>query len=177
MTQPTTLVHCTHARHAQAILDIFNEAILTSTALYDYQPRTLQSMEGWFAAKDKGGFPVLGIEDGSGTLLAFGSFGTFRAWPAYKYSVEHSVYVHKDHRGQGLGLQVMQALIGAARTHGVHAMLGGIDASNAGSIALHERLGFRHVGTLPQVGFKFGRWLDLAFYQLLLETPLQPVDG
>lgn len=176
MTQHT-IVQCTHAKHARAILDIFNEAILNSTALYDYQPRTLQSMEAWFAAKDKGNFPVLGIEDDAGTLLAFGSFGTFRAWPAYKYSVEHSVYVHKDHRGKGLGNEVMQALIAAARQHGVHAMLGGIDASNGGSIALHERLGFRHVGTLPQVGFKFGRWLDLAFYQLLLDTPLNPVDG
>jgi phosphinothricin acetyltransferase len=91
--------------------------------------------------------------------------------------VEHSVYVHKDHRGRGLGRVVMQELIAAARKNDVHAMIGGIDATNAGSIALHARLGFRHVGTLPQVGFKFGRWLDLAFYQLLLETPAHPVDG
>ncbi len=170
-------VQCTHARHAQAILDIFNEAIQTSTALYDYQPRPLSSMEAWFGNKDKGNFPVIGFEDNAGTLLAFGSYGTFRAWPAYKYSVEHSVYVHKDHRGKGSGAQVMQALIAAARQRDVHAMIGGIDASNAGSIALHERLGFKHVGTLPQVGFKFGRWLDPAFYQLLLDTPLRPVDG
>lgn len=176
MTQHT-LVPCTHAKHAQAILDIFNEAILTSTALYDYQPRPLASMETWFAAKDKGNFPVLGLENEAGTLVAFGSYGTFRAWPAYKYSVEHSVYVHKNHRGRGLSLTVMRALIEAARQREVHAMLGGIDASNAGSIALHERLGFKHVGTLPQVGFKFGQWLDLAFYQLLLDTPLNPVDG
>lgn len=172
-----SLIACTHARHAQAILDIFNEAILTSTALYDYHPRTLQSMEAWFAAKDKGAFPVVGIEDATGMLLAFGSYGTFRAWPAYKYTVEHSVYVHKDHRGKGLGLQIMQALMAAARTRDVHAMVGAIDATNAGSIALHQRLGFQHVGTLPQVGFKFGRWLDLAFYQVLLDTPLNPVDG
>jgi phosphinothricin acetyltransferase len=110
-------------------------------------------------------------------LLAFGSYGTFRAWPAYKYTVEHSVYVHRDHRGQGLGFEVMQALIETARERDVHALMGGIDATNTASIALHQRLGFQHVGTLPQVGFKFGRWLDLAFYQLLLETPLQPVDG
>jgi phosphinothricin acetyltransferase len=174
---PPTLVQCTHARHAQAILDIFNEAIETSTALYDYAPRPLAGMQAWFAAKDKGGFPVIGLEDAAGTLVAMGSFGSFRAWPAYKYSVEHSVYVHKDHRGQGLGLKVMQALIAAARERQLHAMVGGIDAGNAVSIALHERLGFRHVGTLPQVGFKFGRWLDLAFYQLLLDTPLAPVDG
>lgn len=174
---PHALVPCTPARHAQAILDILNEAILNSTALYDYQPRTLDSMQAWFAAKALGDFPVLGLEDEAGTLLAFGSLGTFRAWPAYKYTVEHSVYVHRDHRGQGLGLRVMQALIEAARARDVHALVGAIDAGNAGSIALHERLGFRRVGTLPQVGFKFGRWLDLAFYQLLLDTPSHPVDG
>jgi phosphinothricin acetyltransferase len=171
------IVACTHARHAQAILDIFNDAIATSTALYDYQPRPLESMATWFAAKEKGNFPVVGIEDDAGRLLAFGSYGTFRAFPAYKYTVEHSVYVHKGHRGHGLGKTVMLELIAEARERDVHAMVGGIDASNAGSIALHERLGFKHVGTLPQVGFKFGRWLDLAFYQLLLDTPQNPVDG
>jgi phosphinothricin acetyltransferase len=176
MTQDS-IIQCTYEKHASAILDIFNEAILNSTALYDYSPRVPESMVTWFEAKKKGNFPVIGIEDGKGTLVAFGSYGTFRAWPAYKYSVEHSVYVHKDHRGRGLGLQIMQALIAAARQNDVHAMIGGIDATNAGSIALHERLGFKHVGTLPQVGFKFGRWLDLAFYQLLLDTPVQPVDG
>lgn len=173
----TRLVDCTHDRHAQAILDILNDAIVTSTALYDYQPRPLSAMTGWFAAKAQGGFPVIGIEDDAGTLLAFGSFGTFRAFPAYKYTVEHSVYVHKDQRGRGLGAQVMQALIAAARERQLHALVGAIDASNAGSIALHQRLGFRHVGTLPQVGFKFGRWLDLAFWQLTLDTPDKPVDG
>jgi L-amino acid N-acyltransferase len=71
----------------------------------------------------------------------------------------------------------MDAVIAAARENDVHALMGAIDATNAGSIALHERLGFRHVGTLPEVGFKFGRWLDLAFYQLLLDTPAKPVDG
>jgi L-amino acid N-acyltransferase len=85
--------------------------------------------------------------------------------------------VHKDHRGRGLGRVIMDAVIAAARENDVHALMGAIDATNAGSIALHERLGFKHVGTLPEVGFKFGRWLDLAFYQLLLDTPANPVDG
>ncbi|MFV0681587.1 GNAT family N-acetyltransferase [Ottowia sp.] len=173
----STLVQCTHQRHASAILTIFNEAILNSTALYDYQPRALASMAPWFDAKKQDGFPAIGVEDERGTLRAFGSYGPFRAWPAYKYTVEHSVYVHQDHRGLGLGRQVMQALIEAARHNDVDAMVGGVDASNAGSVALHQRLGFQHMGTLPQVGFKFGRWLDLSFYQLLLDTPTQPVDG
>lgn len=171
------IVACTHERHARAILAIFNEAIATSTALYDYSPRTEASMTAWFEAKRAGNFPVIGVENSGGTLIGFGSFGTFRAWPAYKYTVEHSVYVHKDHRGKGLGRVLMQALIAAARDNGKHVMIGGIDAANAGSIALHEQLGFRHVGTLPQTGFKFGRWLDLAFYQLTLDTPVEPVDG
>lgn len=176
MSDPT-IVTCTHERHAASILDIFNEAILSSTALYDYRPRPPESMGPWFDAKAKGGFPVIGLEDADGTLLAFCSYGSFRAWPAYKYTVEHSVYVHKDHRGRGLGRVVMEALISAAQDRGVHCMVGGIDATNAGSIALHERLGFRHAGTLAQVGFKFGRWLDLSFYQRLLDTPASPVDG
>lgn len=172
-----TIVPCTHERHAEPILEIFNEAILTSTALYDYKPRAPQSMVGWFEAKRAGNFPVIGVEDAAGTLIAFGSYGSFRAWPAYKYTVEHSVYVHKDHRGKGLGRVVVEELISAARNNGLHAVMGGIDATNAASIALHERLGFEHVGTLPQVGFKFGRWLDLALYQLLLSTPAHPIDG
>jgi len=172
-----TLVPCTFERHAAAILDILNDAIVHSTALYDYQPRQMQNMVTWFEAKRAGHFPVIGIEDAQGTLLAFGSYGTFRAWPAYKYTAEHSVYVHRDHRGRGLGLEVMRALIESARQRDLHALVGGIDATNTASIALHQRLGFRHVGTLPQVGFKLGRWLDLALYQLLLETPRKPVDG
>jgi L-amino acid N-acyltransferase len=171
-----TVVTCEASRHALAILDIFNEAILTSTALYDYRPRPPSSMAPWFEAKAEGGYPVIGLEDGKDTLLAFGSFGPFRAWPAYKYTVEHSVYVHKDYRGQGLGREVLQQLITAAKARQAHCMIGGIDATNAGSIKLHERLGFRHAGTLPQVGFKFGRWLDLRFYQLLLDTPTEPTD-
>lgn len=171
-----TVVACEASRHALAILDIFNETILTSTALYDYRPRPPSSMVSWFEAKVEGGYPVIGLEDGKGALLAFGSFGPFRAWPAYKYTVEHSVYVHKDCRGQGLGRVVLQQLIAAAKARQLHCMIGGIDATNTGSIRLHERLGFQHAGTLPQVGFKFGRWLDLRFYQLLLDTPTEPTD-
>jgi phosphinothricin acetyltransferase len=170
-------VDCTVDRHAAAILDIFNHAIVHSTALYDYRPRTQESMVGWFDAKRTGGFPVIGAQDDAGTLLGFASYGTFRAWPAYKYSVEHSVYVHKDRRGQGIGTALMRRLIAAAQQQERHVMVGGIDLANTASIALHERLGFTHAGTIRQAGFKFGRWLDLGFWQLLLETPAQPRDG
>jgi phosphinothricin acetyltransferase len=120
---------------------------------------------------------VIGIEDESGQLTGFASYGTFRAWPAYKYSVEHSVYIHKNLCGKGLGARLLTELINAARKQDYHCMVGGIDMNNAASIGLHEKLGFVHAGTIRQAGFKFGRWLDLGFYQLLLNTPEHPVDG
>jgi phosphinothricin acetyltransferase len=171
------LIDCNEAEHAAPILDILNEAIVNSTALYDYVPRPPQAMATWFATKRAGGFPVVGAVDGSGTLLGFASWGAFRAFPAYKYTVEHSVYVHHAQRGRGLGKLLMQELIRRARQAQVHVLVACIDASNNASVDMHKRLGFTHSGTFPQVGFKFGRWLDVAFYQLNLETPLQPVDG
>ncbi|HYR34076.1 MAG TPA: GNAT family N-acetyltransferase [Burkholderiales bacterium] len=169
-------VACTHDAHAGAILEILNDAIVNSTALYDYRPRPPEAMAGWFKAKETGRFPVIGALAG-GQLVGFASYGTFRAWPAYKYSVEHSVYVHRDHRGKGIGIALMRQLIDAAREQQYHIMVGGIDATNAASVRLHEKLGFVHAGTIRHAGYKFGRWLDLAFYQLLLETPARPVDG
>ena len=103
------------ASFAQQILAIFNDSILHSTALYDYKPRTLDSMELWFEIKRKGNFPVIGIVTESGELLGFASYGTFRAWPAYKYSVEHSVYVAAEHRGKGLGRRLLEQLIQYSR--------------------------------------------------------------
>jgi L-amino acid N-acyltransferase len=169
-------IKCTHSDHAEAILDIFNEAIVNSTALYDYQPRQPESMVSWFKAKETGNFPVIGAIDQSDKLLGFASYGTFRNWPAYKYSIEHSVYIHPDHRRQGIGFALMQQLILAATQQQYHTMIGGIDMTNASSIALHQKLGFTHTGTIQHAGFKFGRWLDLGFYQLILETPSEPVD-
>jgi L-amino acid N-acyltransferase len=170
-------IKCTHSAHAEAILDIFNEAIVNSTALYDYQPRQPESMVSWFKAKEIGNFPVIGAIDESDRLLGFATYGTFRNWPAYKYSIEHSVYIHPDYRRQGIGFALMQQLILAATEQQYHTMIGGIDMTNTSSIALHEQLGFKHTGTIEHAGFKFGRWLDLGFYQLLLETPVEPVDG
>jgi phosphinothricin acetyltransferase len=171
------LILCDAGTHAGAILEILNEAIVSSTALYDYKPRTSESMIGWFQLKQAGKFPVIGAVDAQGQLLGFASYGPFRAWPAYKYSIEHSVYVHKDHRGQGVGIALLRETVKAAREHQYHVMVGGIDVNNTASIALHERLGFTHAGTIRHAGFKFGQWLDLAFYQLLLDTPAHPVDG
>ena len=171
------LIDCEPQRHSAPILAILNEAIANSTALYDYKPRTAESMVNWFEAKTRGRFPVIGIEDDAGNLLGFGSYGTFRAWPAYKYTIEHSIYVDARCRARGLGRALLEAVIAAATKQDYHVMVGGIDASNAVSIRLHERLGFTHSGTVAQAGFKFGRWLDLAFYQKILATPAAPIDG
>jgi len=170
-------VLCTEERHAGQILAIFNEAIANSTALYDYKPRTPESMVSWFATKRSNGFPVIGLEDDGGKLLGFASYGTFRAFPAYKYTVEHSIYVEKSNRGQGLGRKLLEAIVNEAEAHGMHTLVGAIDLDNGASIELHKRLGFEHCGTIRQAGFKFGRWLDVAFLQKTLVTPLQPVDG
>ncbi|MFT3804352.1 MAG: GNAT family N-acetyltransferase [Burkholderiaceae bacterium] len=171
------LIDCTEAEHATAILAILNEAIVNSTALYDYVPRQPAAMASWFATKRANGFPVVGAVDEAGELMGFVSYGSFRPFPAYKYTVEHSVYVHHEHRGKGLGRMLLTEIIERARRSDLHVLVGCIDASNQASIVLHERLGFVRTGTFPQVGFKFGRWLDAAFYQLQLETPVRPVDG
>ncbi len=170
-------VDCTYERHAGAILAIFNHAILTSTALYDYQARTEASMQAWFEAKRKGNYPVVGFEDEDGVLMGFASYGPFRPFPAFKYSVEHSVYVDQRYRGRGLGEALLRAVIERAREQDYHVVVGAIDSSNTVSCALHEKLGFTRAGTIAQAGFKFGRWLDLVFYQLQLDTPARPVDG
>jgi L-amino acid N-acyltransferase len=170
-------IDCTSDRHAAAILDIFNDAIENSTALYDYKARTADSMVAWFAAKQAGNFPVIGFESSDGQLMGFASYGTFRAWPAFKYSVEHSVYVHKDFRARGLGLALMKRLIERAKQQQKHVLVGAIDLTNEASIAMHQKLGFEACGVVKQAGFKFDRWLDLALYQLILQTPTNPIDG
>ncbi len=170
------LVHCDES-YCEHILAIFNDAILNSTALYDYQPRSLESMTGWFASKRTANYPVIGAVSESGELLGFASYGVFRGWPAYKYSVEHSVYVAASHRGKGIGRRLLQRILEEAEAQDYHVLVGGIDSQNTVSIALHRALGFQHAGTIRQVGFKFGRWLNLDLYQMILKTPTGPVDG
>jgi L-amino acid N-acyltransferase len=157
--------------HLEAIRGIYNHEILHTTALYEYEPRSVETMVSWWAVKHAAGLPVLGIELDPGVLAGFASWGPFRPFPAYLHTVEHSVYVDARFRGRGVGRALVAALIDEARRRDLHAMVGVIDATNAASIALHRRLGFTHGGTLREVGFKFGRWLDVEFWQLLLATP------
>lgn len=166
-----------YSRHAAGILAIFNEAIAHSAALYEYEPRSLETMQRWFAAKAAGHYPVWVIETQTGAVAGFASYGAFRLFPAYKYTLEHSLYVHQDWRGMGLGRRLLQVIEAGAAAQDCHVLIAAIDAGNHASRGLHERAGFACQGTLNAVGFKFGQWLDLCLYQKLLTTPAQPHDG
>ncbi len=168
------LIECDRT-HSAEILAIFNDAILNTTALYDYKPRTMAMMDAWFDVKAKGNYPVIGAVDDGGRLLGFATYGVFRERPAYKYTAEHSVYVDKECRGRGVGRTLLEALIARARAQDYHVLVGGIDADNAISIELHKKFGFTFCGEIREVGFKFGRWLHLVFYQLILDTPKHPL--
>jgi phosphinothricin acetyltransferase len=154
-------------RDLPVILDIMNDAILNTTSIYDYKIRSLEFAENWFHKKKADNMPVL-VADIDNSAVAFGSYGIFRPWDAYKFSVEHSIYVHRDLRGQGIGKQLLVALIERARQDGYHTMIAGIDAANEKSCEFHQKLGFVEVGKFKQVGYKFDQWLDLVFMQLML---------
>lgn len=170
------IIACSEA-YAQQILDIYNDAIVNTTALYDYNPWTMDTMKTWFAYKREHNYPVIGILNDDGRLMGFGSYGQFRMRPAYKYTVENSLYIHRDYRGQGLGKLLLEQIIKHAIAQQLHSIIAVIDADNELSISLHQKFGFAHVGTFREVGFKFGRWLDAAFLQLNLSTPEHPIDG
>jgi L-amino acid N-acyltransferase len=149
------------------ILEIYNEVIRTSTAVYTEIEFTAERGAVWFDAKRAGGFPFIVAKDATG-ITGFGTFGEFRAPPCYQHSVEHSVHVRADRRGRGIGRQLVIELMNLAAAMHKHVMIAGVDADNAASIKLHESLGFINVGHFHEVGFKFGRWLDLVFLECRL---------
>jgi phosphinothricin acetyltransferase len=156
------------------ILAIYNEVIANTTAVYAETPVTLEDRRRWFQARRAQGYPVLvsvATEAGEDRVTGFASFGDFRAWPCYRHTVEHSVHVRADRRGQGIGRALVEALFPAAAAQGKHIMIAGVDADNAVSLALHERLGFERVAHFREVGRKFGRWLDLIFLQRTVIAP------
>jgi L-amino acid N-acyltransferase len=149
------------------ILAIYNDVMATSTAIYRDEPATLEQHLAWWQQRVALGYPVLVAEDDAG-VAGFASFGDFRPWPGYRFTVEHSVHVRADCRGRGVGVQLMQPLIARAAGLGKHVMIAGVDADNLASQRFHERLGFERVAHFREVGFKFGRWLDLVFLQRML---------
>jgi L-amino acid N-acyltransferase len=152
------------------ITAIYNEVVANSTAVWTEKQDTEADRLAWMNARRKLGYPVLVAAEGS-SVLGYGTFGDFRAWPGYRFSVEHSVYIHADHRGRGLGRTIVGELIAAASALGKHVLIAGIDGENQASFRLHERAGFVEAARMPEVGRKFGRWLDLIFMQRFLDAP------
>lgn len=152
-----------------AMLAIYNEVIENTTAVYDYQPHTLEMRRQWLQTKQQQGIPVWMVEE-NGTMLGFGSYGPFRAWAAYQYTVENSIYVAADARGKGVGSLLLPVIMNEARQSGMHTMIAGIDAGNVASIRLHQKFGFEQVALFREVGWKFNRWLDLVFLQVMLNN-------
>ena len=153
-----------------ALRDIFNDAVLNTTAIWMDNVVDLANRQAWFAARAQQGYPILVAENAAGEVVGYASFGDWRPFDGFCHTVEHSVYIRADQRGNGLGPLLMAALIERAKACGKHVMVAAIESGNGASIRLHERLGFITTGQMPQVGRKFGRWLDLTFMQLIL-TP------
>lgn len=152
-----------------AILAIFNAVLVTSAAIWRDDPETPDERAAWFAERTRRGFPVLVAVDGDGAVLGFASYGDFRALAGYRTTVEHSIHVRADRRGGGIGDALLTGLLDRARAAGVHVMVAGVDGGNAGSLRFHERRGFREVARMPEVGRKYGAWVDLIFLQRLVD--------
>jgi phosphinothricin acetyltransferase len=150
-----------------AILEIINEQILTGTALYDYEPRTLVQQLAIFDDKLQKGFPII-VAKAAGEILGFGYYSEFRFREAYKFTVEHSVYAKKNYIGKGIGNLLLTELIELAKKQNLHTMIGVIDSENENSIAFHEKFGFEKAGFIKESGYKFDRWLHSVFMQKIL---------
>ena len=156
------------AADMEAVADILNDVIATTTAVWTDDLVDVNERLGWFDQRRRAGYPVL-VAD-AGEIAGFASFGDFRPWPGYAGTVEHSVHVRATHRGAGVGTLLVRELIVRATDLGKHVVIAGVEATNDASLRLHRRLGFTQVAYLPEVGRKFDRWLDLV----LLHRTLQP---
>lgn len=153
---------------AEAIVEIYNHEVATSTAVFDLELRTVEQQRTWLT--DRSGAHAVIVAERGGELAGFASLSSYRPRPAYNTTVENSIYVHQHHRGRGVGLALLNELSEVAIRHGFHTMIGWVATDNSASVALHERAGFHLVGVQQQVGRKFGRWVDIAIMQKLLQT-------
>jgi L-amino acid N-acyltransferase YncA len=149
------------------ILAIYNDAVRNTTAVWNDREVDIENRRALLLDRRARNFPFL-VADEDGRVVGYASFGDFRPFDGYRHTVEHSIYVNRDFRRQGVGRALMPPLIEAARVLEKHAMIGGIDAANVASIRLHQKFGFVEVARMPEVGTKFGRWLDLVFMQKML---------
>lgn len=150
-----------------ALLAIFNDAIVNTTAIWVDEVVDLDNRRAWVAGREAAGYPIL-VADIDGAVAGYASFGDFRPFPGYRRSVEHSIYVDSRFRRRGLADALLTALEPPARTLGKHVLIGGIGADNVASIALHAKHGYVEVGRMPEVGLKFGAWQTLVFMQKVL---------
>jgi phosphinothricin acetyltransferase len=158
---------------AEAIAAIYNHAVTATTAIWNETIVDAENRRAWLVGRIADGFPVLVAQQGE-VVIGYASYGPWRAFEGFRETVEHSVYVAPDAQGAGIGRELMRALIRQAKDDGLHVMIAGIEAGNKGSIRLHQSLGFTQTGLMPQVGQKFGRWLDLVFMQLVLDDRPTP---
>jgi len=159
---------------AVAIAAIYNDAVVNSTAIWNDAAVDPADRLEWMVTKERAGHPVLVAVDAADDVVGYAAYGPWRPQDGFRYTVEHSVYVRNDQRGRGVGRALMMDLLARARSAGVHVMVAAIDARNSGSLRLHEALGFRATGTVPQVGAKFGEWLDLTFMAIVLDDRSHP---
>ncbi|NCH33904.1 GNAT family N-acetyltransferase [Cronobacter sakazakii] len=167
------LIRHATADDCAAITEIYNYAVLHTAAIWNDATVDTENRLAWFYQRGNAGYPVLVAVEGD-RVVGYASFGDWRAFDGFRHTVEHSVYVHPEHHGKGIGKALMTRLIVEARAIGKHVMVAGIESRNAASIALHEKLGFTLTAQMPQVGTKFGRWLDLTFMQLQLDNRTEP---
>ncbi|MBT1680082.1 GNAT family N-acetyltransferase [Curtobacterium aurantiacum] len=143
------------------------DAVLHSTAIWQETPHPRAYFDGWLAERQGDGFPVV-VAEVDGVVAGYATYSQWRPHQGYRLTVEHSVYVVEAFRGRGIATTLMAELVMRATAEGRHVMMAGICSTNAGSIALHERLGFTTVAVVPEVGRKFDRWLDLTMMRLPL---------
>jgi len=146
-----------------AILGIYNDVVTNTTAIYDERPSTLEERQAWFEARSKN-FPVL-VGELNGEVVGFSTFGEWRSRWGYRFTVEHSVHVRADCRGKGFGRQLIEVLFPRAAAMNVHMMIAHIDSAAVASLRLHDKLGFKNVGTFREVGKMRGGWLSVVAMQ------------